>query len=138
MELTFMQIDERVKKLKRDANIMLESGVGEMLKVFKSNDDRKYFYGNILDLYQDYQDDLFEADVIEAFRYIIYDYLKDGGNSHYKDIVNAVKLHDSISFISELKYHDECIKFIKSYELSKIPEIIECLLRVIDSNYWSD
>lgn len=136
MELTFMQIDAKVKKLRTDASLMLSGGIGEMLGVYKG--DRKYFYDSVADLYQDYQDDLFEADVIEAFRYIIYDYLNGGTNSHYKDVINAVKLKDFIAFISELKYHDECIKFIKSYDLSKMPEIIECLTRVIDSNYWSD
>lgn len=136
MELTFMQIDAKVKKLRTDASLMLSGGIGEMLGVYKG--DRIYFYDSVADLYQDYQDDLFEADVIEAFRYIIYDYLNGGTNSHYKDVINAVKLKDSIAFIAELRYHDECIKFIKSYDLSKMPEIIECLTRVIDSNYWSD
>lgn len=131
--LTYSLIRSKALKMRADASTMLRDGVETYLKSFKSEKDSPYFYENIADLYQNYNDDIFEADIIEAFENEIYFILND---ISMKELLKHIQEEAVIDVLVDLRY-ESSLEYLKKLPTAKISEVITALKRILTKTYWN-
>ena len=131
--LTYSLIRSKAMQMRADASIMLRDGVDTYLKNFKLEKESPYFYENIADLYQNYKDDIFEADIIEAFENHIYLILNDISD---KELLAHIRKEAVVDVLVDLAYSSS-LEYLKKLPTSKISEVVIALKRILTKSYWN-
>lgn len=131
--LTYSLIRSKAMQMRADASTMLRDGVEIYLKSFKGEKDSPYFYENIADLYQNYNDDTFEADIIEAFENEIYFIVND---ISMKELLKHIQGDAIIDVLVDLRY-ESSLDYLKKLPVAKISEAITALKRILTKSYWN-
>lgn len=117
-----------VNDLRENAHLMLEDFIESVIIKDDSYNDN-YKVNGVKDIYKEYLDDLFEADVIEVFWY----QLKDILNGLETDVFEACKNKDYVKFIDHIAYMDEEAQFVNA-NIDRIGTIMN-IIKNIRSNY---
>lgn len=134
--ITYTNIKEKVEEIRQNASTMLRDGVETYLKSFKDAIDDENFYYNIKSLYQEYKDDIFEADVLDAFSEFIYNHIN--GYVHLIDeFEKAIESENIMDLIISLRYATTPSEYIRALPISKLSEVINCLKTILNKSYWN-
>ena len=131
--LTYSLIRSKAMQMRADASTMLRDGIETYLKNFKLEKESPYFYENVADLYQNYKDDIFEADIIEAFENEIYFIVNDISS---KQLLEHIRKLDVVDVLIDLRF-ESSLQYLKKLPTAKITEVIIALQRILTKSYWN-